>query len=161
MTPQINPWEITLKVYKTGERGREYPVTSYNGEFDVRGVLKGLREENSDLPTDYWVGIKRDFYEGLFRSLEDKVRRVFELDGHSVWDVSVSPLNGMPEYSFGQGSIYITLSPDNSSIKEEVVRHLFSSALTAVLREYVGKARRKCNNKSSRHPVIRIREYTQ
>ncbi|MEM5835298.1 MAG: hypothetical protein QXL09_03155 [Candidatus Aenigmatarchaeota archaeon] len=156
MTPQINPWEITLKVYKTGERGREYTVTSYSGDFDVRGVLMGLREENSDLPTDCWAEIKRDFYEGLFRSLEGKVRRVFELEGHSVWDVSVFPLNGMPEYSFGQGSIYITLSPDSSAIKKEVVEHLFSSALTAVSRECLGKARKKCNNKSSRYPVIRI-----
>lgn len=157
MTTEINPWEIRLKVYKTGERGRDLPVISYSGEFDVRGVIRGLREENNKLPIDEWTKIKTDLYNNLFEILENKLveysNTLFGED--SIWETGIFPVNGIPEYSFGQGSIYVTINPKKSSIKRDEVKHLLSSAITAAIRDCIDDIKRKDTIKTKHYPVIR------
>lgn len=159
MTIEINPWEIKLKVYKTGERGREIRVTSYNGEFDVRGVVRGLREENRNMSTEDWLNVKSRFYKNLFNCIENKVREhSATLWGEGlVWDICVNPLGGIPEYSFGQGSIYITLVPEKSNIENSEVTYLLSGAIIAAIEETIENCslgiKRAGRTKSKRYPI--------
>lgn len=157
MTSEIKPWEIKLRVYETGRVGREAPTVSYNGEFDLRGVLKGLREEEySKISTEDWIEMKAKLYKTFFEKFGPVVESYSTtlFGENSIWEISVSPLNGIPEYSFGQGSVYIRMSPENSKRKEDEVKHLLSTAITATIRDCLRELGIKTSAKSKRNPIV-------
>lgn len=158
MQYKINSGEITLKVYQSGSVGRGAGQRVYwHGGFDLRGVIKGLREENKNPTTEEWLEVKKKFYETFFKELPIKLEDLIETSfGEGIiTEIATTPLYGSPEYCFGQGNINLVVIGDNQLSKEDV-EHIFTSAISSVAKKKIKELEKSYKIKCSFSPNLTL-----